>query len=343
MNLSEFKHLLDNPNTITPTQITELSSILKVYPYFQSARSLYVKGLQKHDNIKYNGSLKKTAAYTTDRSVLFDLITSEYFQTITKTASKQEIVKIENKEEEKLISPEIIQEPIIENKLEQSLINSIEIANLETEKTIEHNSIDLSNPLEQSIISSINATKNIDEDVVLENITEKEEEIKEEQQLENLETEMSSWLEDKIDEEEEKPISFKESEKHSFHEWLNLSKLKPIEREETTENKNEDTNNSNLDTTNEIAVKMELIDKFIETNPKIVPVKENIPIPSYITKSEDTSYLMTETLAKIYLEQKKYSKAIQAYEILILKYPEKSSLFADRILEIKDLQQNNNK
>lgn len=343
MNLSEFKHLLDNPNTITPTQITELSSILKVYPYFQSARSLYVKGLQKHDNIKYNGSLKKTAAYTTDRSVLFDLITSEYFQTITKTASKQEIVKIENKEEEKLISPEIIQEPIIENKLEQSLINSIEIANLEIEKTIEHNSIDLSNPLEQSIISSINATKNIDEDVVLENITEKEEEIKEEQQLENLETEMSSWLEDKIDEEEEKPISFKESEKHSFHEWLNLSKLKPIEREETTENKNEDTNNSNLDTTNEIAVKMELIDKFIETNPKIVPVKENIPIPSYITKSEDTSYLMTETLAKIYLEQKKYSKAIQAYEILILKYPEKSSLFADRILEIKDLQQNNNK
>lgn len=343
MNLSEFKHLLDNPNTITPTQITELSSILKVYPYFQSARSLYVKGLQKHDNIKYNGSLKKTAAYTTDRSVLFDLITSEYFQTITKTASKQEIVKIENKEEEKLISPEIIQEPIIENKLEQSLINSIEIANLETEKTIEHNPIDLSNPLEQSIISSINATKNIDEDVVLENITEKEEEIKEEQQLENLETEMSSWLEDKIDEEEEKPISFKESEKHSFHEWLNLSKLKPIEREETTENKNEDTNNSNLDTTNEIAVKMELIDKFIETNPKIVPVKENTPIPSYITKSEDTSYLMTETLAKIYLEQKKYSKAIQAYEILILKYPEKSSLFADRILEIKDLQQNNNK
>ena len=35
------------------------------------------------------------------------------------------------------------------------------------------------------------------------------------------------------------------------------------------------------------------------------------------------SSIMTETLAKIYLEQKKYTKAIQAYEILILKYPEK--------------------
>jgi hypothetical protein len=347
MNLSEFKHLLDNPNTISPTQITELSSILKVYPYFQSARSLYVKGLQKHDNIKYNGSLKKTAAYTTDRTVLFDLITTEHFQTITKTAPKQEIPKIEDKKEQEIIAQEIIHEPIIENKLEQSLINSIEIANLEVEKTIENNTIDLSNPLEQSIISSINATKiteeEEEEEVAEDNLTEKEEEKKEEQQLENVETDMSSWLEDKIDEEEEKPISFKKNETHSFHEWLNLSKLKPIEREEIHENNNEDADNPIQETTSEIAVKMDLIDKFIETNPKIVPAKENIPLPSYITKSEDTSYLMTETLAKIYLEQKKYSKAIQAYEILILKYPEKSSLFADRILDIKDLQQNNNK
>jgi len=50
---------------------------------------------------------------------------------------------------------------------------------------------------------------------------------------------------------------------------------------------------------------------------------------------------MTETLARIYLEQKKYKKAIQAYEILILKYPEKSIFFANRIKDIKDLQQNN--
>jgi virulence-associated protein VapD len=44
---------------------------------------------------------------------------------------------------------------------------------------------------------------------------------------------------------------------------------------------------------------------------------------------------MTETLARVYLEQKKYQKAIQAYEILILKYPEKSSFFADRISDIR--------
>jgi len=46
---------------------------------------------------------------------------------------------------------------------------------------------------------------------------------------------------------------------------------------------------------------------------------------------------VTETLAKVYIRQKHYKKAIQAYEILMLKYPEKSSFFASQISEIKKL------
>ena len=88
--------------------------------------------------------------------------------------------------------------------------------------------------------------------------------------------------------------------------------------------------------------KTAIIDKFIEVNPKIPPISKDAIIKDFSTSSsEDKSYLMTETLAKVYLEQKKYLKAIQAYEILILKYPEKSSFFANRILDIQILQQNN--
>ena len=49
---------------------------------------------------------------------------------------------------------------------------------------------------------------------------------------------------------------------------------------------------------------------------------------------------MTETLAKIYVKQQKIKKALYAYKILSLKYPEKSSFFAN---QIKKLQKKQNK
>ena len=40
---------------------------------------------------------------------------------------------------------------------------------------------------------------------------------------------------------------------------------------------------------------------------------------------------MTETLAKIYVKQNKIKKALYAYKILSLKYPEKVVSFANQI------------
>ena len=57
-----------------------------------------------------------------------------------------------------------------------------------------------------------------------------------------------------------------------------------------------------------------------------------------IEETKPDSSLMTETLAKVYLEQKKYENAIQAYRILSLKYPEKSGFFADQIKRVQILQ-----
>jgi tetratricopeptide (TPR) repeat protein len=128
------------------------------------------------------------------------------------------------------------------------------------------------------------------------------------------------------------PLTFSANEKHSFQEWLKLSKTQPIDREKKKIPKIEGKKKKNA-----------LIDKFIENSPKIPPVRHGVaPTVRLDTNRNDHSSLMTETLAKVYLEQKKYQKAIQAYEILILKYPEKSSFFANRITNIKILQQNNN-
>ncbi|MGY6649634.1 hypothetical protein [Wenyingzhuangia sp. IMCC45574] len=125
----------------------------------------------------------------------------------------------------------------------------------------------------------------------------------------------------------EKPLEFNNSEKHSFNEWLKIKHLKPIVREEK---------NAPLQT------KLNTIDQFLQNNPKISPLKKNLTKNSSVEKSiEDNSdQLMTETLAKVYTAQKKYADAIQAYKILSLKYPEKSTFFADQILRIEILQKN---
>ncbi len=81
----------------------------------------------------------------------------------------------------------------------------------------------------------------------------------------------------------------------------------------------------------------DVIDKFLKERPKITPQKDKtVKPPAIIEKSvEERQMLMTETLANLYVKQKKYDKAIQAFKILSLKYPKKSSYFANRIKELK--------
>ena len=71
-------------------------------------------------------------------------------------------------------------------------------------------------------------------------------------------------------------------------------------------------------------------DRIIEANDREYKFNDN-------KYDKDNPELITETLAKILTNQKKYKKAIKAYRILSLKYPEKSSFFADHIKEIKKL------
>jgi hypothetical protein len=223
---SEFNTLLKNPKELKDQQIPDLKLVVEQFPYLQSARTLYLKGLKNLDSFKYNNELKTTAAYTADRTVLFHFISALVFN--DKTTNKS--VKTINETSENLASLSL-----------------------------------------------------------------------------------------------GKPLPFSLNEKHSFNEWLQLTPKKPIVRTfEKKENKD--------------PKKTSIINRFIERNPKIIPLEKSKVVSIAVSEKTSETFLMTETLAKVYLEQKKYKSALQAYKILSLKYPEKSSFFATQINSIRILE-----
>jgi len=119
---------------------------------------------------------------------------------------------------------------------------------------------------------------------------------------------------------------------------LKITSFKPIVREEEIKIEDKIQNTS----TTPLENKLHIIDKFITDNPKIKPISGDAPRPKLVNNDDSISdSLMTETLARIYLEQKNYDKAIQSYKILSLKYPEKSSFFANQIKLVEELKDNN--
>lgn len=80
-----------------------------------------------------------------------------------------------------------------------------------------------------------------------------------------------------------------------------------------------------------------IIDEFIKKDPKIKKGSLNDAVPEIdlSDKSVKANNLATENLANIYIKQGNFSKAIDIYEQLILKYPEKKVYFADQIEKLK--------
>jgi len=262
INLIELTHLLQNPNRMDAGTEAALNDLITEFPYFQAARALHLLGLKKQGSYKYNTALKKTAAYTTDRAILFDFITREEFQIVNYIAEDAGLVETGTSDTKAHPTPE--------------------------EKSTE---------------------------------------------------EVKELIEDK----KEilplgKPINFKANDQYSFNEWLMLTNFRPIERIETAETK---ILGEFLPEKNRKEDKFDLIEKFIANNPKIGPADASVTEVFSDYSSQENENLMTETLAHVYLEQKKFNKAITAFQILSLKYPEKSSFFAHQIEAIKELQKNN--
>lgn len=90
-----------------------------------------------------------------------------------------------------------------------------------------------------------------------------------------------------------------------------------------------------------------LIDHFMQNEGGKIQLKETVDyvpeeqsLPEDDGKDEDEAYF-TETLAKIYIKQGRYSKALEIIQRLNLNYPKKNAYFADQIRFLEKLILNN--
>lgn len=298
MNATDLTYLLQHPQSLNASQISDVRAIINEFPYFQPLRAIYLKGLKSEESFKYNQELKTTAAYTTDRSILFDFITSKQFlQNSISKHIKQNLEHAKTLEVNHIEDISINKSMIIDEALKQHMRDaepSLDPELFEAKHTHHNKEVEL-------LKIDLEDIKNTPETIL----------------------------------QVGKPLNFNKKEAHSFGEWLKITSFKPIIRNKKAE--------EHISKETEKIKKNELIDQFIANNPKIPPVKQDRKTYN-IAKAQmiKPKSLMTETLARIYVEQKKYDKAIQSYKILSLKYPEKSGFFADQILAIKELQNHNN-
>ena len=312
MNNKDFTYLLQNPEAVTPAQTEGVKTIINQFPYFQSARAIYLKGLKNQESFQYNQELKTAAAYTTDRSILFDFITSDVF-------NQNEISQFIKINSEHVLDIDVTVEDISINK--KIVIDNTSQEDIKSNLDVLDPSLFQPKFKRQKLVSF-----GLDESENIEKVTP-------ETKTQEASAEDILLL--------GKPLEFNKKETHSFNEWLKLASFKTIIRDKKPakiESKTEDVEQL------ERRKKFKLIDEFITNNPKINPDRTYTPTHN-IAKAQliQPEELMTETLARIYVEQKNYKKAIQSYKILSLKYPEKSSFFAIQIRAVEQLQEQNNK
>ena len=203
---------LKHPELMDETTLLLLKELIEDFPYFQTARILYLKNLHNINSYKFDAELKKHAIYISNRKQLYQFLVH----------------------------------PVKQKKDEFELL-----------------------PINESSFESVSPF--------------------------NFNTPVSEYQLEK----EQKEIIFSNNDKQS-----------------------------------------ELIDRFIETNPSIKTLSQNTgkSQPSSSSKEKELSNnLITDTLAKIYIQQKHYEKAIDAYNKLILKFPEKNAYFASQIEKINQL------
>lgn len=308
MTTKQLNEWIAQPQTLNQESLEILRRILDNHPYFQTVRLLYLQNLYLLHDERFGDELRKAALHITNRRVLFNLLHTQFSVPLIEE-NKKNIVEEEEEEEEEL-----------------SLDRTLQVIN----------SFLLESPQKNATALTYNTVS--DYTVFIENeLKDKQPEVSEKQDKKNLIVSELPLVQEQIKEESEKEEQVSQD---SMQELQNIQA--EIQEQTATIENNSDS--------------IEIIDRFIEEQEDIKRTEKRTKKGNKLTANEvidqsksnneeispnldqyNEEECLTETLAKIYIRQHKFSKALEIFKKLSLKYPKKSAYFADQIRFLEKL------
>ena len=334
--------------------LAELSELVSIYPFFQTAHLLLLKGLKENSDIRFENQLRNSAIHISDREVLFNLLQiapsmmgeeSDSGVTI-QTAAEQTVPVAEPDASAPVAEPEA-SAPVAEPEASAPVTETEafqEEPDVEIVMSAPVNEVDLAQTVLESALNSQDLIEEIEKG------SKPRLQKNQPDTLENLlERTVIGTIEpgtDEIDYDGPLFVNVKVEEQEAAEEEEEIFYMDPgfsfTPADEITEPESEISEEEPAIPDNDFKKKIQadLIDKFIISNPRIEPKMEKPVVQNEDLSrpyTEEQGVFVTETLAKIYLTQGYYSKAIEIYEKLCLKFPEKSDYFAAQIEKIREI------
>tara|TARA_B100000497_G_C7688911_1_gene418236 strand:+ start:1533 stop:2606 length:1074 start_codon:yes stop_codon:yes gene_type:complete len=348
---TEIGLLLKGKSSFSPNITRELGDLVDKYPYAPIFHFLYLRSLQEEDSYKFPSQLNRSSVSTMNRSALLDWAETPLIPIEIQVAALEEnnqkkqpedlqtkTSKNWNKRKEEIEKPEdfrnIINTGQAKPLLNKSSYKTLDLSSL-PEKVrdqvirsraikAKYGSVKNDDSLPSKIrgpeLSKISNQLNHEKEINL-----RSNDINDQNPVEKKKTKSGKGSKTL------KPVIKKDSAKYRnelspFAQFLNG--LKPEVNK----------NNSSRKKDRDIVEERTILEQFIELNPKISARRDFEKLEDLTLKTPNVSGLVTETLANHYFDQGAFSKAIQAYEIMKLKVPQKSGIFAARIAEMRNLQ-----
>lgn len=315
MNKDQFHKLLENPDA--NTDIDALEKLVNTFPYFNAANIILAKVSHDKGSMFSNQKIKNAALYTSSRSQLKNYILSGQNQGITEIEEEEKKTPDASVKEEKTAENQLLTtptEPTAAAKHEteiQHLRDEIQEV-LHSLKGLEAGFREQSKPTEHT--PKRNPLDIIKEDMAENLISQPTKEVKE-------------------DELTDQPLKFyvhspifgknlKTSPQDIISEYLNYRPYEVAQKPD-------------------LSIQASIIEKFLESEvnmPRFADISEPVAKPdlSKLSTQLDDS-LVSENMANIFIKQNKINRAIDIYEKLKLKNPEKSNYFAEKIEYLQSL------